>query len=235
LGCENEVAAVCSDKVLGGLFDVAVSRGEWVEVLLVVAESYFPRSWSPTVESVGRGEFVSPPLSSPDDGGSPGPTRGEPAPTPPPPIPMPTAPPVRSEFWRLVVEKFMLPASPVSRGCRILLSRTCCKRSASRLWSWSPPRPRMRDFRRFSGESGGEEGLTSFVDVEVEGLRLDPMPSKRNILRFKPPSGRRGMRFVSGVSLSTKRGSREKRRKGKARDSIPWTAQEGSARAMTDY
>ena len=212
MGCVKDVAAVFSDNVLGGLFEVAVSRGEWAEALLVVAESDCPRSWSAAVESVGRGEFVSPPLSSSSDVGSPGPTRGDPAPPPPPPIPIPppTAPPVRSEFCRLVVEKFMLPASPVSRGCRILLSRTCCKRSASRLGLWSPPRPRIRDFRRFSGESGGGEGLMSFVDVEVDGLRLDPMPRKRNILRFNPPSGRRGMRFVSGVSVSTKRGSGRK-------------------------
>lgn len=50
---------------------------------------------------------------------------------PAPTIGDPAAPPVLSEFWRLVVEKFILPASPVSRGCLILLSRTCCKRSES--------------------------------------------------------------------------------------------------------
>jgi hypothetical protein len=37
--CEKEVAAVFCDIVEGGLFDVAVSMGECVEVLLVVVES----------------------------------------------------------------------------------------------------------------------------------------------------------------------------------------------------
>lgn len=172
-----------SDRVLGGLFEVAVSRGECVDVLLVVAESYWPRSWSPTVESVGSGE-----LQSRDSGGrGDSPTRGEPAPPPP------TG---RSGFCRLVVEKFMLPASPVSRGCRILLSRTCCRRSASRL---GLPRLRMRDLRCFSGEGGDEdEGGMSFAADAGAGLRWEPMPSRRKILRFRPPSGRSGIRLVSG-------------------------------------
>jgi hypothetical protein len=187
---------VLSERVLGGLFEVAVSSGEWVDVLLVVAESYWPRSCSPTVESVGSGELLSPVPESGGTGDSP--TRGEPAPPAPPPPPPARSPPPggRSGFCRLVVEKFMLPASPVSRGCRILLSRTCWRRSASRL---GLPRLRMRDLRCFSWEGGEEEeDWMSFLDEEGAGLRWEPMPSRRKILRFRPPSGRSGIRLVSG-------------------------------------
>jgi len=124
--CEKEVAAVFCDIVEGGLFDGAVSMGECVDVLLVVAESNCPNSLS-TVVSVGKGSpsialplLLLPTPTTPPAPPLLGPTIGDPAP-----------PPVRSEFCRLVVEKFMLPASPVSRGCLILLSRTCCRRSAS--------------------------------------------------------------------------------------------------------
>jgi hypothetical protein len=96
VACEKEVAAVVCEVVLGGLLDGAFSNGECEDVLLVVAESNCPNSWSTAVVSVCNV------------------TTGDPAP-----------PPVLSEFCRLVVEKFILPASPVSRGCRILLSRTC--------------------------------------------------------------------------------------------------------------
>lgn len=122
--CEKDVAAVVWEVILGGF---AVSTGECEDVLLVVAESNCPNSLSTAVdpESVC---IVSPtPL-----------TTGEPAP-----------PPVRSEFCRLVVEKLILPASPVSSGCLILLSRTCCNRSASRVGA-SPPSPSILDLRFFS-------------------------------------------------------------------------------------
>jgi hypothetical protein len=95
----------------------------------------------------------------------------------------------------------MLPASPVSRGCRILLARTCCKRSESRVLSL--PRLRMRDFRRFSLDGGGEICLT---EDEV-GLRLEPIPRSRKILRLRPPSGRRGMR-VDSLLAAEKKGVR---------------------------
>lgn len=96
-------------------------------MLLVVAESNCPSSLSVTVDSVCIVSFPVPPLIT----GDPGP------------------PPVLSEFCRLVVEeKFILPASPVSNGCRILLSRTCCNLSESLVLS--PPNPNIRDFRRFS-------------------------------------------------------------------------------------
>jgi hypothetical protein len=88
----------------------------------------------------------------------------------------------------------MLPASPVSRGCRILLSRTCWRRSESRVLL-SPPKFRMRDFRRFSW---GEEGGISLRDDE-ECLRFVPMPRRRKILRLRPPSVRRGMRVASVI------------------------------------
>jgi hypothetical protein len=39
VGCDNDVAEVNCDVVLGGLFDVVFSNGEWDDVLLVVAES----------------------------------------------------------------------------------------------------------------------------------------------------------------------------------------------------
>lgn len=35
--------------------------------------------------------------------------------------------------------------------------------------------------------------------VDGEGLRFMPMPRRRKILRFKPPSGRRGMRSDSKI------------------------------------
>jgi hypothetical protein len=35
--------------------------------------------------------------------------------------------------------------------------------------------------------------------VDDEGLRFEPMPKRRKILRFRPPSGRRGIRFESTI------------------------------------
>ena len=168
--CENEVAAVVCEVILGGF---AVSTGEYVEVLLVVAESNPPNSFSTGVVADSVCTVSPPPL-----------TTGEPAP-----------PPVLSEFCKLVVEKLILPASPVSKGCRILLSRTCCNRSASRV-AVSPRNPSIRDLRRFSVWTGDVSALSGDgVDV----LRFVPMPRRRKILRLRPPSGRKGMRFDSGV------------------------------------
>ena len=97
---------VC-ENVLGDLLEVVVSKGEWVEVLLVVAESDWPRSWSVIVGLVWSGDSAA--------------------------IVVGAATATlfaRSDTGRLgVEEKFMLPASPVSKGCRTLLSRTCCRRS----------------------------------------------------------------------------------------------------------
>ena len=185
--CEKDVAAVFCDIVDGGLFDGAVSTGECVDILLVVAESNCPNSLSTVVESVGKCSPLTPSPAPAPPTSTPPPTTGDPAP-----------PPVRSEFCRLVAEKFMLPASLVSRGCLILLSRTCCSRSASlfEFWSLLLPRPNMRDFRRFSDVTSGE--VTSLV-VKAAGLRFAPNPRRRKIFRLRPPSGRSGMRVDSRV------------------------------------
>lgn len=42
-------------------------------------------------------------------------------------------------------------------------------------------------------------------DEEVDALRFVPMPRRRKILRLRPPSGRRGMRFDSGISVPRQR------------------------------
>jgi len=70
VGCDNDVAEVNCDVVLGGLFDVVFSNGEWDDVLLVVAESNCPNSFSTAVVSVWvvplptTGEVVPPPVLS---------------------------------------------------------------------------------------------------------------------------------------------------------------------------
>lgn len=113
---------------------MAVSNGEWVDVLLVVDESSFPNSCSTVIESVGIEFPIIPPATR-----VPPPTTGDPAP-----------PPILSGFCKLAVEKFIVPASPGSIGRLILLSRTCCSRSASRSLLWSPPKLSIQDLRRFS-------------------------------------------------------------------------------------
>jgi hypothetical protein len=70
VGCDKEVAAVVCEVVLDGLFDVVFSKGECDDVLLVVAESECPNSWSTTVVSVSMvpvpmmGDVVPPPVRS---------------------------------------------------------------------------------------------------------------------------------------------------------------------------
>ena len=109
-------------------------------------------------------------------------------------------PHVLSDICRLVVERFILPASSVSRGCLILLSRTCCKRCASRSASCSPPRPRIRDFWCLDAD-GRVAGVISWM-VDGVYLRFVAIPKKRKIFRFKAPrSGRRGMRADSNFGF----------------------------------